>query len=443
VIEALGIRFATAERFAPPELVPWDGTWLGDWGPASPQPPGEIFMTSGMATDEDCLFLNVWTPSRDGARPVMVWIHGGGYRQGSGDHFLSRGQVLAEKGDVVVVTLNYRLGALGFFGGTNCGLLDQQAALRWVRDNIASFGGDPGNVTLFGESAGSGSVGMQLVMPSSSGLFERAIMQSGAGWPITMDRAARMGDELAAACGTTVIGLRDLPIDALVAGQLQVESGHGGMVFVPTLDGEIVVPDAPHAPVPLIVGSNVDEVRLMAFGDPKRAEITDVQLRKRLARSLGDAVEPVIASVTATREARGEPVTPSDLWYAIQTDAFFRVPALRFADAHAEVAPTFVYLFGYGSPALDGWLGACHVLEIPFVFGLHGGQLAYLTGEGPDVDALSARMMADWVEYASGKEPWERHDAETRPTMYYDVETRLELAPREPERAIVDRYLLR
>ncbi|MEN3271950.1 MAG: para-nitrobenzyl esterase [Actinomycetota bacterium] len=442
VVETLGIRFAIVERFAPPQLLPFDGTSLGRYGDACPQPPGEVFMTSGMQTNEDCLFLNVWTPSRDGRRPVMVWIHGGGYRQGSGDHFLSRGPMLAERGDVVVVTLNYRLGALGFLGGTNAGLLDQQCALQWVRANIADFGGDPDNVTLFGESAGSGSVGMQLVMPSSRGLFERAVMQSGAGWPITRDRAERMESELADACGTTVDRLRDVDADALVDAQTRVEAGHGGMVFVPTIDGDVVLDGAPHAAVPLIVGSNVDEVRLMAFGDPKRAELTEEQVRRRLERSLGDGLDDVIDTVRTARVDRGEPVTWSDLWYAIQTDVFFRVPALRFADAHAAVAPTFTYLFGWRSPALDGWLGACHVLEIPFVFGLHGGNLAYLTGEGPEADALSARMLGDWVDHASGKEPWERHDPATRPTMYYDAESRLELAPREPERAIVDRYLV-
>jgi para-nitrobenzyl esterase len=438
VEELLGIRFARAERFGVPELLPWDGSALGTWGPAAPQPPGEVFMTSGMPTDEDCLFLNVWTPSREGSRPVLVWIHGGGYRQGSGDHFLSRGPVLAERGDVVVVTFNYRLGALGFYRGTNRGLLDQQCALRWVREHIAELGGDPDNVTLFGESAGSGSVGMQLVMPSSRGLFERAIMQSGAGWPVTLERADRIGDALDRECGGDA---RSVSADEVVAAQQRVEAEHGGMVFVPSLDGEIVPPDADHAPVPLILGSNVDEVRLMAFGDPKRADVTDEQLRKRLARSLGDGVDEVIDATRAARAARGEPVTPADLWYAIQTDVFFRVPALRFADAHAEVAPTFAYLFGWRSPALDGWLGACHVLEIPFVFGLHGGQLAYLTGEGPDADALSARMMGDWVDFANGKEPWDRHDPASRPTMYYDADTRLELAPREPERAAVDAHL--
>ena len=179
----------------------------------------------------------------------------------------------------------------------------------------------------------------------------------------------------------------------------------------------------------------------MAFGDAGRADLTEAQVRRRLERSLGDGLDDVLDTVRAARVERGEPSTWSDLWYAVQTDVFFRVPALRFADAHAEVAPTFTYLFGWRSPALDGWLGACHVLEIPFVFGLHGGNLAYLTGEGPDADALSARMMGDWVDHASGKEPWARHDAATRPTMVFDATSRLEHAPREPERATVDRWL--
>ena len=450
MIAALGIRFAKADRFAPSELLPWDGSMgFGRWGDACPQPPGEVFMASDMTKSEDCLYLNVWTPSLDGERPVMVWIHGGGYRQGSGDHFLSRGQVLAEQGDVVVVTCNYRLGALGFIAhpelGANVGLLDQQAALRWVRENIAAFGGDPTNVTLFGESAGAGSVGMQLVMPSSAGLFERAIMQSGAGRPISMERAAPLAEELAAECGTTVAGLRGVPVDDLVGAQVRVESHHaGGMSFLPMYDGEIVVEGAPHTPVPLILGSNVDEVRLMAFGNPKRADLDEGRLRKRLEPALGAGLDAAIDTYRAARTERGEPVTPADLWYSIQTDLFFRVPALRFADAHAEVAPTFAYLFGWRSPALDGWLGACHVLEIPFVFGLQGtDNLAYLTGSGPEADVLSARMMSAWTDFASGKEPWERHDTSTRPTMCFDADTRLELAPREPERAVIDKELKR
>lgn len=432
VVEALGIRFARAERFQLPELIPWDGsTGLGRFGDACPQPPGEVFMASDMTKSEDCLHLNVWTPSLDGARPVMVWIHGGGYRQGSGDHFLSRGQVLAERGDVVVVTVNYRLGALGFLGGTNVGLLDQACALRWVRDHIAGFGGDPANITLFGESAGAGSVGMQLVMPGSAGLFDRAIMQSGAGRPISLERAERLAAELADECGAPLV---DVPVDDLVAAQVRMETKrHGAMVFLPSIDGEIVVDGAPHHDVPLILGSNVDEWKLLGMRDPKRTDLDEEGLRTRV----GVRADEIIDVYRAARSERGEPVTPSELWYAIETDRFFRVPALQFADEHKS--PTFTYLFGWRSPSLDGWLGACHVLEIPFVFGLQGSpDLVKFTGSGPEADALSVLMMDRWVAYANGEEPWGRHDVATRPTMYFGVESGMQLAPREPERRIIE-----
>src|SRR3954454_19351178 len=295
VIETLGIRFADAARFEPPQLLPFDGASLGRFGDACPQPPGEVFMASDMTKSEDCLYLNVWTPSLDGRGPVLVWIHGGGYRQGSGDHFLSRGQVLAERGDVVVVTVNYRLGALGFLGGGNAGLLDQQCALQWVRAHIADFGGDPANVTLFGESAGAGSVGMQLVMPGSAGLFERAAMQSGAGRPISIDRADRLRAQLEREVGRPLL---DATADEIVDAQLRVEATQpGGMVFLPTVDGAVVVDGAPHHAVPLLLGSNVDEWRLMGMRDPHRLDLDEDGLRKRVGDDAGEVI-PVF------REAR-------------------------------------------------------------------------------------------------------------------------------------------
>jgi para-nitrobenzyl esterase len=426
VIETLGIRFATAARFEPPQLLPWTGESLGRYGDACPQPPGEVFMTSGMTSSEDCLFLNVWTPSPDGRRPVLVWIHGGGFRQGSGDHFLSRGPVLAERGDVVVVTCNYRLGALGFANASNLGLLDQQCALRWVQANIADFGGDPTNVTLFGESAGSVSVGEHLRLPDSAGLFERAVMQSGAPFHFSRELHAQASEQLAVEVGTPLL---DATADEIVAAQQRVEAPLGGrMVFTPIVD------DGPHHQVPLIIGTNVDETKLMGLSDPHRLDLDDAGLRKRVGR---DADE-LIPAFAAARAERGEPTTPAELWYAINTERFFRHGSIGFADAHAEVAPTFTYLFGWRSPMLDGWLGACHVLEIPFVFGLQGSDdLAYLTGSGPDADALSGEMMARWVSFARGKAPWSRYDTAKRTTMWFDVEPGLVDDPRAAERVAV------
>lgn len=428
VIETLGIRFATAARFEPPQLVAWDGSSLGRYGDACPQPPGEVFMTSGMQTSEDCLFLNVWSPSHDGRRPVMVWIHGGGFRQGSGDHFLSRGPKLAELGDVVVVTLNYRLGALGFANASNLGLLDQQCALRWVRDHIADFGGDPTNVTLFGESAGAASVGEHLRLPGSAGLFERAAMQSGAPFPLSREVHDRVSEQL-----TTEVGkpLQDATADEIVAAQQRVEaSTRARMPFAPVVD------DGPHHAVPLLIGTNVDETKLMGLTDPHRLDLDDAGLRKRVGR---DADE-LIPAFAEARAARGEPTTPAELWYAINTERFFRAGSIAFADAHTEVAPTFSYLFGWRSPLLDGWVGACHVLEIPFVFGLQGTEgLAYLTGEGPAADALSTEMMTRWVSFARGKAPWSRYETTKRPTMWFDAESGLVDDPRSEEREIVSR----
>lgn len=426
VIETLGIRFATAARFEPPHLLPWDGSSLGRWGEACPQPPGEVFMTSGMTTSEDCLFLNVWTPSTDGRRPVMVWIHGGGFRQGSGDHFLSRGPKLAELGDVVVVTLNYRLGALGFASASNLGLLDQQCALRWVRAHIADFGGDPTNVTLFGESAGSVSVGEHLRLADSAGLFERAVMQSGATFRFSRETHEQASEQLAAEVGKPLL---DATADEIVAAQQRVEAQHSGrMVFTPIVD------DASHHAVPLLIGTNVDETKLMGLGDPHRLDLDEAGLRKRV----GAGADELIPAFTEARAARGEPTTPAELWYAINTERFFRHGSLAFADAHAATAPTFNYLFGWRSPLLDGWAGACHVLEIPFVFGLQGTEgLAYLTGEGPDADALSAEMMNRWVSFARGKAPWSRYDAAKRTTMFFDREPGLVDDPRAPEREAV------
>ena len=464
VARFLGIPYATAARFAAPEPAPhWDDTRAGDaYGPMSPQIPGENYLLTDAGFSEDCLSLNVWTPDPtdigdSGGRPVMVWIHGGGFRQGGGAHLLYDATPLAARGDVVVVTLNYRLGALGFLAhpdlGANWGLLDQVAALRWVRDNIAAFGGDRDNVTIFGESAGATSVALLTVAPPARGLFHRAIAQSGAGVATSIDTSARRAEDLAATVGVAdVAALRDTPVAALLDAQATLERrSRLPFLFVPTVDG--VVLDSPRqarrdgaaAGIPMIFGTNADEWRLWAPGDPRARDLDDAGLGRRVERILRGGADDVISTFRRERAARGESTAPNDLWFAIETDRFFRAPVIADADAHVAHQPaTFVYRFGWPSPAMGGWLGACHALEIAFVFGVQGrGELARFTGSGPEADVVGERMLAAWAAFAHTGDPstpelaWPTHDPATRPTLVFDADSRVEHAPADAERAVV------
>jgi para-nitrobenzyl esterase len=458
----LGIPFARADRWSPPAVLPWDGTAPGTPGPIAPQAPGAQFQRADLPQSEDCLSLNVWTPAADdGARPVMVWIHGGAFRQGSNASPLYRGETLATRGDVVVVSINYRLGALGFLAhpdiatdgvSANWGLLDQIAALEWVRDNIAALGGDPTDVTVFGESAGAASVLMLCAAPAARGLFHKAVAQSGAPLVSSAEAAAKLAEELAREVGVDrVARLRDVEASAIVAAQAKLDDPRRVRTFTPCVDGVVLDRDptaaigaGSAAGIPMIIGTNVDEWKLWAPADPHSRDLDDERLRRRVERNLPGRSESVITAVRDARAARGELTNANDLWFAIETERFFRVPALRCADAHAQHGPTYVYLFGWGSPAMRGWLGACHGLEIAFVFGNQGrDELAAFTGSGPDADALAERMMDAWLAFARTGDPstpdlpWPRHDPATRPTVVFDAHTRLEHAPRDAERAAI------
>lgn len=468
VIELLGIPFARAERFGPPVAVDvsLDGGSDHDaWGPVAPQPPGDLFMGVDLPQSEDCLSLNVWTPGRTGRRPVMVWIHGGGFRTGGGSHDLSRGARLAAQGDVVVVTFNYRLGALGFLAHPdlpqpNLGLLDQVAALRWVRDHAAEVGGDPDQVMLFGESAGAAAVSLLLTAPAARGLIHRAAIQSGAALTTTPDGAAALAEEVAAAAGVPAVAdLASLSVAALLDAQTAVEARHGGMPFVPVLDGDVIPGDPIDAlrrgvasSVPTVVGTNLDEWRLLAMGDTRRTELTFDRVAGRIARSLGGDAEragALVDEVRAIRAARGASAEPVDVWCAIETERTFRIPSARLADALTEGGtPTWSYLFEWPSPAEDGWLGACHVLDVPFVFGWPGrADIAWFTGTGPEADLLAAQMGAAWTAHArhgdpsTDEVPWPRHDPSTRPTVVFGRRTRVEHAPWDDQRSAVARAL--
>ena len=466
---------------APPE--PWSGVRDATQFPhVAPQPPRvpdsplAMLGTELGPEDEDCLYLNVFTPAADGARrPVLVWIHGGAFVSGTGITPLYDGRHFARRGDVVVVTINYRLGALGFLnlkevtGGripaTGCeGLLDQVAALEWVRDNIAAFGGDPDQVTIFGESAGGMSVGSLLGLESARGLFRRAIPQSGASSTAhDLPRAVRVAELLLEDLGIDpqdADSLRSCEAHRLVeVGQALSLSGNrevGGMIFQPVIDGDVL----PRLPlesvrrgsadgVDVLAGSTLDEWKLFSIMDPNSLSLDEVHLRKRLEHgpAEGDLL-PMIDAYRGARGERGEDTSARALFEAIQTDRIFRLPALRLAEAvSARGGRAYTYLFTWPSPALRGALGACHAIEIAFVFRTHdlSEGTGMFFGTGPAADALAETTQDAWLAFAKGGDPttsalgsWPAYSEQRRATMVLGEKSALEEDPYASERRAWD-----
>lgn len=462
-----GIPYAASpagpRRWRPPQPPePWAGVRPCDrFGPTAPQAPG-VLETSlrGDPTEhsEDCLSLNLWTPATgSGRRPVMVWIHGGSFLSGSGSLGLYRGGLLAREGDVVVVTLNYRLGLLGFLahpaleepgqtwldgrewtGFGNWGLADQIAALQWVHEHADLFGGDPDNVTVFGESAGGMSISALLATPAARGLFHRAIVQSGPPYTMPAEQAGVRAEELAHHLGADVSRhtLERLPAKALVAAAADVggqlaQRGESGLLMMPVVDGGLLarapedeVAAGSARDVSLLIGTNRDETSFFTLGSTRFASLDESGLRDWVTLLFPDpaAVESVIARVGQARAARGEAVTPRHLWTAISTEHLFRWPSVRLADAHASAVAaetggvpgrrpgarvsTYCYLFTWESPAFGGVLGSSHALEIPFVFGtVHLPGVQPFSGGGEEAFALSAAMRQAWVSFARSGSP--------------------------------------
>jgi para-nitrobenzyl esterase len=395
---------------------------------------------------EDCLTLNIWTPDTDNARrPVMVWIHGGSFLTGSGSGGLYRGAMLAREGDIVVVTINYRLGALGYLahpaladdgqewldgrewsGCGNWGLADQVAALHWVREHIDVFGGDPDNVTVFGESAGGMSVSTLLGVEGASGLFRRAIVQSGPPYTASLEDAATLAEKLAAHVGVALTRseLERVPAEQWVEavstlGQNTRVIDDSGLLVKPVVDGgllerrpEEAVADGAASEIPLILGTTRDEWALFALGSSHFNSLDEAGLHRWMKRITRDpaAGEQMVDAVREIRGARGETVTPLAVWNAIATEHLFRVPTLELADAHARTAGpgvgTYCYLFTWESPAFGGSLGSCHAIDIPFVFGtVHNPVVQTFSGGGDGVFELSAAMRAAWRAFARTGSP--------------------------------------
>ena len=462
------------QRFRPPQPhAPWAGVREAlTYGPTAPKPPylpsldfAEQALPDPVIPGEDCLNLNIWTPDpgRVGL-PVLVWIHGGGI-WGSGAVPTYDGRHFARDG-VVCITINYRLGVDGFlfFGDSgdsvaNRGLLDRVAALEWVRENIAAFGGDPENVTIFGESAGAMSVATLLAMPRATGLFRRAIAQSGAGHHVlSAATAQRVSQALALKLGVvpTLEAIAAVPLDRLLQAELdlvteifaQPDPERWGEVvanlvpFVPVIDGE-VLPARPierlaagaGAHSDLLVGSNAEEYRFFLVPTGQLDRITE----KMLAGQIAAYGLPVQQTLATYREARPG-ASAGDLLAAAVTDWVYRIPMIRLAEAYAQgPRGAYMYEFAWPSPLFDGQLGACHYLEIPFVFDTLDSNTPLLGGPGQAPQQLADAMHRAWVAFAARGDPgWPRYDPVRRATMRFALPPQVVEDPRPAERALYE-----
>ena len=463
-------------RWQPPaDPIPWtgirDASEYGQWALQNKSEMDSIMGTEEGEQSEDCLTLNVWTPRLDNAkRPVMVWIHGGGFTIGAGSQGVYEGRTLSKHGDVVIVTINYRLGVLGFINleqvtngkipaTGNEGLLDQTKALQWVKENISEFGGDPNNVTLFGESAGGMSIGSLLAFPPAKGLFHKAIPQSGA-----CHTAASL--ETGTLVGEAFLKITQLDADALLKAssedlkkaQRRIEAGKvegyplsliGGLPLRPVVDGKVLpanpisaINDGFSSGVDILAGSTLDEWKLFGAMHPSIIKLDDNKMHKRLSFLIPeDKIPNIVAAYKEGLSARGVEPTAPEIFMAIQTDRIFRIPALRLLEQQKAHNPNlYSYLFDWQSPAARGALGACHAVEIAFVFGTNTKPgAAKFYGHGDAANALAIATMDAWTSFArTGSPGWKPYDSDSRITKILGKNCRTENAPLEPERAAWD-----
>jgi para-nitrobenzyl esterase len=450
-------------RFRPPKAPkPW--TDVRDalaFGPMAPQlGRDKASITASWTYDkdmsEDCLVLNVWTPAlRDHRkRPVMVWFHGGGFSSLSGSRYVFDGTRLCKKGDVVVVTLNHRLNVFGHLylaklGGAefsesgNVGTLDLVAALRWVHDNIAEFGGDPGNVTIFGQSGGGAKVSTIMAMPQARGLFHRAIVESGSHLEaLTPEEAHRSTMALMAALSLKdkdFPKLKSLPMDQILAGMTRAMAVPGAKLnFSPVVDQHILpknpwLPDGPavSANVPMMIGTTRTETTaLIGAGDPATFTLDDAGLREKLGPWLpAKDADRVLA---AFRKSMPN-ATPSDLFFAITTDRRVRQQAWTQAERKAvqNAGAVWLYEVDWATPVEGGKWRSPHSLELAFVFD-NVAKSEAMVGAGPDPQALADQMSAAWLAFARAGNPntsaipnWPPFKPAERATMVFDVKSKV------------------
>ncbi|MCX5285397.1 carboxylesterase/lipase family protein [Streptomyces sp. NBC_00198] len=453
-----GLRFA-----APRPVRGWSGVREAlAYGPPPPQ-GGHFGMdaSSREAPGDDWLTVNVWSPdpAPGAGLPVMVWIHGGAYVIGTSGLPEYDGGRLARDG-VVVVTFNYRVGIEGFAqiegAPSNRGLLDQIAALTWVRDNIRAFGGDPDQVTVFGQSAGAGSVAALLAMDRAAGLFRRAVVQSATGTLFTPDLAADITAACAAELGLrptvdelSAVAPRELSVAADAVGAKLEQWGrrwglaaYRSIVFSPVVDGEVLtvtpwqaLADGAGRDIELLVGHTRDEQRLFTAVSGLLGEVGEAQAETALAK-----LAPGADGARRYREAFPA-ARPDELYELVHSDWLFRMPSLHLAEAQTTAGGrAHVYELTWPAPGMGGALGACHGLDVPLVFGnLDRGQTALLIGEAPspEAEALSARMRTAWTSFAAHGDPgWPAYDAHQRLVQRLDTESAVLAYPEESSRRI-------
>ena len=463
-----GLRYGAsptgAARFKPPARPgPWseviDAVAYGAPAIQSGLAPGERRTSPGdppapdePASSEDCLFLNVWTPGLDHARrPVMVWLHGGGFANGSGGAAMYDGGALARKGDVVTVTVNHRLNVFGYlhlgdiFGPDYArsgvaGMLDIVQALEWVRDNIAAFGGDPGNVTIFGESGGGWKVSLLMAMPCAKGLFHKAVIQSGPGLTgKPRAEATEIARKLLERLKVTRPGqLDEIPTEVISQESVAI-GGEVMRLYTPIVDGE-VLPRSPFEPdasplaadIPLLIGTNKDENTLFMFSHPKFGSYVDEDVERHATTAVGERAGRLVAELKRVFAD----YSPTHLISAIGTASGMWSNSIRLAERKAaQAAPVFMYMLTWETPVARGRLKCPHALEIPLVFD-NVERARSFVGRGEEPQKVADQMSAAWLAFARTGDPnaaglphWPSYDARHRSTMVFDLESRVTADP--------------